>query len=252
MYCVFSEQEIQKLQEQRKAPHRRAQTKAGIGKDYDRDGVLGELILFLLVDGFFDVPMIAHKLSGKQNYSDEVKGSDGLFYGDFGEGISFAVGEAKVNQRLKQAISSALNSINRFHGVEETRFKDQELDVAPNNLSQNLSEEQVGKISKIVDEDQVAEYNLRHPIFICYESDQIKQINDEEHDADELKRKINNHLKNKDFVNEVEDSFSEETKEMTGIDLMFLFLPVKDINKFRQKVLRNIDPALGHVMGEDL
>jgi len=91
-YFVFPEEEVEELSP---IAYREAQARAGYQGDFITDGKYGELILFVLVEGLLEMPMISHKIAGKQNPSDEIKGSDGVFFGEYSGEESLGIGEAK-------------------------------------------------------------------------------------------------------------------------------------------------------------
>lgn len=249
VYFVFPENKIRELREAGKSPHRRAQEIAGIKKDYKKDGTLGELILFMILDGFFDIPMVSHKIKNKQNYEQEVLGSDGVYFGIFQGEESIGIGEAKVYANLSQAIDSALDSIGRYHEAGSSTAIDQELNIAPTNLSDNLSTEQVDILADVLTEEQFSEYPLFHPILICHEAGSLNPIEKSSAPLDEKRKRIRDMLGNRDYLSKITDSQEDGSHDGISANLLFLFLPVHDLDKFRQEVLTNIDPALRHVMG---
>ena len=117
-YFVFPEEEVEELSP---IAYREAQARAGYQGDFITDGKYGELILFVLVEGLLEMPMISHKIAGKQNPSDEIKGSDGVFFGEYSGEESLGIGEAKFFSDKKGGLRDSLESTARFHGTEGDR-----------------------------------------------------------------------------------------------------------------------------------
>jgi len=250
VYYVFSEDEIERLEKQGETPRVKAQEMAGIGKQFRQDGTLGEFILFLLTDGFLDLPMISHKISRKQSYSHEVYGCDNLFFGSFNGDECLGIGEAKVYQNLTRGIRKAVDSISEFHEEQSHRYLDQELSVAPRGFSENLNDEQLEYLANVV----VAspdEYPLLHPIFVCYEDENLSDAENVSLSEEEIEDHIETRLTNLEPLSKAETQVENGSDRLRRAHLLFLFLPVPDIDQFRKRMLIAIDPGLRHILDEE-
>jgi hypothetical protein len=250
VYYVFSEDEIDRLRDQGDTPRIKAQEMAGIGKQFRQDGTLGEFFLFLLTDGFLNLPMISHKISRKQSYEHEVYGCDNLFFGEFDGDECLGIGEAKVYQDLTSAIREAVKSISEFHEESAHRYLSQELSVAPRGFSDNLDDDQFDYLADVV-VDSPDNYPLLHPIFVCYEDQEIAEAEDVTISEEEATRVIQDRFEDIDPVSRAETQVENGSSRLRRAHLVFLFLPVPDLDQFRKRMLLAIDPGLRHIFDDE-
>lgn len=253
-YFVFSKDQIHQLREEDKSAHRRAEKIAKVKEDYIKDGTLGEFFLFLLTDGFLDVPMISHKIANKQSFEHEVYGADGIFFGEHQGEEKIGIGEAKMQKSFSAALEDAIESIYRFHSTDSASAWEQELNVAPAQLSGNLKRpEQVEKLAEILTEENYADYPVFHPIFLSYETRQLSDIDVGNVEMKVVSEKIKDHMESSDYIRRCKAKIEKtESTEIKVADLVFLFLPVSDLDRFRKKVLVEVFPSLEYVMGDVL
>lgn len=222
--------------------YRDAQARAGLREDSQRDGLYGELLLFLLVDGLLDLPMISHKIAGKQNPQDEVKGSDGVFFGEYRGKESLGIGEAKIFGDKKEGIRDSLESTDRFHGSGGGRMQDHELEVAANNLSTNLSRERIEELSERLTSNSTS-YRLVHPIFVGYEEDELNRMQAEAMDGDELEKWLSEFIEGgEDMLSYVQERLKNH-KDLQKQWLVFFLLPVENSDAFKERLKEKIYPG---------
>ena len=233
-YLVFPEDEVE---ERFPEVYRDALAKAGLREDAIRDGLYGELLLFLLVEGLLDLPMISHKIAGKQNPTDEVKGSDGLFFGEFHGEDALGIGEAKFFTNRNAGIRDSLESTDRFHGSGGASTRNHELEVATNNLSDNLSQKQIEELAERLTAN-TSDYRLVHPIFVGYEEDELNRLQAQAADGNELEETLFKFLEDSSGTLEYVQDHLKEYEELQKHWLVFILLPVEDSDSFKQR-LRN-------------
>lgn len=237
MYFALSEDEIAEADR----PMHRAQKLSDFKDDAKMDGKWGELILFTLVDGLMDIPMMSHKLAWKQNPTDQVKGSDGLFFGEFKGELSLGIGEAKMYKDLKRGVKKSLESTDRFHDGGSQIRNQHELTVASGNLSENLSSEKIEMLASLFTGDS-RDYQILHPIFIGYNDPQLEEIQTKPvGDDEELISIIRNHISNTnlpDIVHSELGNFTHLRKHW----LVFFFLPLEDKDRFSENMKSEIYP----------
>lgn len=236
-YLVFPEDEVDEM----KYPFHEAQKRAGLKGDEIRDGTYGELILFTLVDGLLDMPLVCHKLTLQPNPLDEQKASDGVFFGDFEGEESLGLGEAKFYTDQKDAIRDALESTSRFHGSEGNRTRENELEVAATNLSKNLSKAQIKDLADRF-QSPSRDYSLIHPIFIGYESEELHQLQTEPSDTEELEEKILEFINDDDILAYIRERLEENHEELQSNWLVFIMLPVENADEFKKRMKESIYP----------
>lgn len=175
---TLSEAEIKELKTKGKVPWREAAKSFG-SADPKREGKFGELLLFLLVEAILKTPMIAHKIKSLSDPKDQIKGSDGAFFGSYNNTYSLLLGEAKVYKNRNQAITDALKSVDKFYNAASAgQEMKTELFVIKQTITTDLSPEQLNFLLKVLD-TQTEEYqkvNKVHPILIVYDEGKIPWI----------------------------------------------------------------------------
>ncbi|WP_138797871.1 DUF1837 domain-containing protein [Halostella sp. PRR32] len=249
-YYVFSKKEVERLRKSGKSPSIKAQEMAGIGKQFRQDGTLGEFLLFLLTDGFLDIPMISHKISNKQSYSHEVYGCDNLFFGEFKDEECIGIGEAKVYGNITDGIREAVSSISEFHEEQSKTYLTQELNVAPKNLTNNLEPEQFDYLAEVLVSDP-GQYPILHPVFICYEDGDLGSVEDVTKDNEKIREEIKSRLEDIDPLSKTQTQVGNGTDRLRRAYLLFLFLPVPSLDDFRERMLVSIDPGLRHLFDRE-
>lgn len=236
-YFVMAKDEVDDLN----YPYREAQRRADFDEDSRYDGKLGELVLFVLVDALLELPLVCHKLGQMQEPVQDQKGADALFYGIHKDTESLAIGEAKIYANLDQGIDSALKSTERFHGADGAAKTRHELTVARNNLSDNLENNQTERLLDVFSSRRTR-YKHLHPIFIGYEAEWLEEKQKECSGADELKDEITSELKNCGIQDEIKETLESDYSDLEKYDLVFLMLPLEDVDRFRERLQEEIFP----------
>lgn len=235
---VFPEEKVEEMD----MPMYEAQRRAGMKSDFIRDGTYGELILFTLVDGLLDIPMVCHKLSLQANPLDEQKGSDGVFYGQYNGEETLGMGEAKFYSERTDAIRDALDSTSRFHGPDGDRMRRNELNVASQNLTQNLSKSRIEELAEILTNPS-PDYRLIHPIFIGYESEELHELQTEPMEEEELEKRIFDFVEEeRDVIEYIKEKVEEDYEDLQRHWLIFILLPVNNSDRFKKRMKEAIFP----------
>jgi len=240
MRYVFSSDKIDKLYDDKKAPHRIAQRRAGFKKDHIRDGKLGELILFLIMEGFYRFPLACHKLNTKQSHSQEVLGADGLFFGEWKGDDYLAIGESKIYSDCMRGLREALDSILRFHGPGAVNALDQDMKIVRNNPSGNLDPPLLDHLLSNLND--FSSLRRLYPIFVCYEEDNFQNILQEETDDGQIIEAMEEIVTKNDHSSRVNRAFNSERERVKQDQLHFIFLPVKNADDFRERLKRAVFP----------
>lgn len=242
LYFVFPEDEIEEFGE---LAYNEAQQRVGPKDDYVRSGLYSELLLFVFVDAVLEMPMICHKLILNQNPSEEQKGSDGVFFGEYNDKESLGIGEAKFYTDRSGGISSSIDSTSKFHGERGDQKRQHELSIASRNLENtNLSEEEIKELADRLTNSS-RDYRLIHPIFIGYEEDELHEVQTEAVDGDELREKIVDVVEDGDnLLSYIKETIKEDHENLEKHHLVFIFLPVEDSDEFKARVREAIYPHI--------
>lgn len=239
---VFAQDEIEKMKEDGQWPFRQAQKRSDYSDDPRNDGKLGELILFLFVDAVLDIPMVSHKIATTQEPVQEVKGSDGLFFGEYNGTESLAFGESKIHKRRSDALRKALRSINRFHDTSGKRKSEHELNVAADTLSSNLSKENIEKLSTLFTTREKS-YQQIHPIFAAYKEDWLQEVQIDADSEKEVRNRVEEKIEESGVRSYLMDKLEEEEfNSLQKYQLIFFLLPLEDADSFREELQEEIFP----------
>ena len=210
------------------------------GEDYI-GGKYGELLLFALVEGVLNCKMIAHKITHLTNVNDEVKGSDGVFIGNYKGEDALLIGESKIMQSLSNAITDSLDSINRYHKeIESAHNTSHEFLIARSDIHKyDDGTIDIDELFNRLDPrtDSYREQILVHPILLMYERAYIKKAIIKAKSSKELEdilvEELSKRIKKKKEVLDLVKSHVED-KGLEHAFLDFFLLPVDDVSKFRK------------------
>ena len=236
-YYVLSQEEVEEYEE----AHLEAQRKSAYKLKAENEGLYGELILFTLVEGLLDMPIASHKVAWTQNPNYEVKGSDGLFYGEYNGEESLAIGESKIKGQRSEAVKDSLNSIDRFYTPEGKQKREHELTVAARNLPQGMSQEQVSKLSSIMTGSSGTKRTI-HPIFVCYNSAKLQRVQERNITRDELKEELKQEISDYDISSYIQEKLEEDYPEIKRHWLIMMLLPVDDTSDLQESMKQEIYP----------
>jgi hypothetical protein len=205
-------------------------------EDFIRMGLWGELILFTMVDGLMDIPMVNHKISGRPERGGEVKGADGVYFGEYKGEERLGLGEAKFySDDLRGAIGSALGSTMRFHGTAGDSARDAELMVARRSYSRDLSEQKGKELLEMLDSNR-REYKHFHPVFIGYEEDKITSVQETPTDDDVIEL-VKNEIQEREIPRHFDEKLDEEDhRELRKFELAVFVLPVENSDEFKERM----------------
>ena len=197
-----------------------------------RDGRYGELLLYILTEGMFNVPLVVHKIAQSYNPNKQVEGSDGLFIGLHGDKFSLLIGESKMRNVFSVCLPDAIGSIDRFHAGEALTH---ELKVARRHLSKDIDNLDHVALKQLYDslkpnKPEFAQFNLAHPILLVYKEKKIAEIESDVEKA--LLELINSNSAKR------EQSVKNQTTHLGKVQMDFFLIPVSDVNSFRNNLYK--------------
>lgn len=215
-------------------------------KQPQSDGKYGELLLFVLVESVLGCKMVAHKIKSLSNNSDQVKGGDGVFIGNYdiqGENHpAYLIGESKVTAKFNDALREALLSIDRFHGaISASNFLDNEFIVAKEFIrvtSENINElyDRLTPTS-----DAFKSQVLVHPILLMYNTNWFGKFENQATTPSELENLISGKLADADSVllTKIRNKLNEYP-QVEKVYLDFFVLPCSSIDDFRNSMYHKV------------
>lgn len=229
-HFIFSKHKQEEIQDRNGWPYDKARRKIG-NISNKSDGFYGELLLFLIMEGFLNSPLISHKMAVKEDYNTQVKGADGLYIGEFDGDNVVGYGEAKFYKDKSGAIKEAVEGVTEYHGVSGIDEREAELDVSREHLSEDLDKPEIKEII-----DEVLTMNrsipITHPILIAYEKEHYESLKGQCGSKEEALEMISEFHNRESFLETVNGRI-EENPELQEIQLNVFFLRVADTDEFK-------------------
>ncbi|MFK8268771.1 Hachiman antiphage defense system protein HamA [Capnocytophaga cynodegmi] len=218
-------------------------------KNPQTDGKYGELLLFALCESILKCKMVAHKIQSLSNGKDQVKGGDGVYLGNYelADGkkeSAIFIGEAKIMQHRSDAITDALNSLNRFHdSTTQSEFNNMELLVASKTLSVDESDVDYEEIYErlTMGSEKYMNQIMVHPILLMYNTTVINKLETQSTSKEHLEELIKNHLiaDKQKMISTIEKNLNK-FPEIKKVYVDFFCFPFNDIDKFRNGMYERI------------
>ncbi len=204
-------------------------------------GKYGELLLFALVEGVLGCKMIAHKITKLTNVHDEVKGSDGIFIGNYKGNEAILIGESKVMQQRSTALDEALESLDRFHSDSDSASVfSHELFIARSDIHKfNDGTVDIDELYDRLDPDMNAykKRSLVHPVMVMYESKKIESLKKTSSNQQDFLEKIKKTIQSKlptgkeAIIKLLNEKVSDLNLDHVFFD--FFLIPVDNVERFR-------------------
>jgi hypothetical protein len=207
----------------------------------DNDGKFGEIILYLLMEGEFDMPTISHKISNKQSFAHEQKGSDGLFYGEYKGEEFLGLGEAKFHDKnWKNGLRVAIKDVEKYHDKNPQRSLEEDLNIASATLHQEeFKGDHARRLQEIFDEGKSVA-KILHPIFVGYKRDDLHEIQKSSGSISETNYELKRIIEDEDKLEHTKEKVEEFGSEIQKHVLLFMFLPVENTTEFKKNLLTSI------------
>lgn len=240
---VFPPEEIRRFEAEGIDVYRRAMSYFG-DTNPENDGKYGELLLYMFTESVLQAPMVAHKMTLLTNTRDQVKGGDGVFFGEYNGSNSLFIGESKIELEATTAITHALGSIERFHSNLETTSQFQhELIIASQILRQDLSPEQLDYLydSFTPKTETYKNNNLVHPILIIYEDSHISDIEVACSGNLDGESRLNDRMRKRipELIQNIQSKILDHPRVKT-VFLDFFFLPTTSVKQLRHTMYQAI------------
>ncbi|MBD8730979.1 MULTISPECIES: HamA C-terminal domain-containing protein [Pseudomonas] len=208
-----------------------------------KDGKYGELILYLLVEAIFQTPMVCHKLTLLTNVNDQVKGGDGIFFGTRGDNLAILIGESKIYQSLSGAISSSLDSVDRFNQDHMASSFDHELFIARSNISKNFNLAQANALFKAFrpGTEEYQSCNKIFPVLLIYDDAKIDKIEEEATNRDHAEELISEWIlaHSSEAIANIRGRL-ETQAELRKLFMEFFLIPMSSVEKFKKTLFKQI------------
>lgn len=184
--------------------------------DRGKGAELGEILLYIFLESQLNAKKVLSKMELKTSRNDYVKGADGVFIYSYVDGeqnyFDFIIGEAKLQDKIDDAIKNAFDSIEDHMDANEFEYNL----VNDNIFKESVTEEEAEELKKMIipsfSEENSILRNDAFGIFIGYTlevdlegkpySEAIKSVHERIlKDIEHIKEKMNAKIKEKKLHN---------------------------------------------------
>lgn len=209
------------------------------------EGKYGELILFTLVEGILEAPMIGSKVL--TSFNDQAKGSDGLFLGSYrtmSDNVISAmmIGESKTIKAKTNAIKESLASINRFIDQDLSQlFNIDEFIIAKKTIFKNKPEVEKYIYDCFTPTHEEHKKRIKiFPVFIMYELKTLDNLRNEDTIETATKSLTQIIDKKSDEIAKLVEKLVSENENLKKQFLHFFIVPVPSLDFFRKHMHQQI------------
>jgi len=242
-HYVFDEKQLARFRKEGTVPFRKAMKFFG-KTNPDMDGKYGELLLYLLTEKFLQTPLVSHKLSLITNTNDQVKGGDGIFFGDYKGELAILIGESKIHQGAAGAMEDALKSLDRFYDNYSSGQLGHEMFIARSNISENFSSLDDAESLYQAFTPGTMQYKgcvKAHPVLLVFESSKISTIEEKAKNKDEAEQMFSEWLtgRSKEIQNLLGDKLNKYS-ELKKVYIDVFLMPLTSVSNFKHALYREI------------
>jgi hypothetical protein len=207
----------------------------------DTSGQVGEILIYFLLEAVLGAPQVLKKMPITTNPGDERKGGDGvhLRWDDSDQVLELIFAESKLWQSFQSALSSAFESVDKFHS---TRAGAHEIDLFTAGFV-SLPEPTRDLVISYIDGENVGKSRLVQACLIGFDWSEYSCLDDHRRTEflanfeDRYRRWTEDHAKR---------SISEKLQTFQHRHLRFEFflLPFRDVAAFRQWFIAELGAGL--------
>lgn len=242
-HYVFDEKQLARFRKEGKVPFQKAMKFFG-KTNPDMDGKYGELLLYILTEKFLKTPLVSHKLSLITNTNDQVKGGDGIFFGDYKDELAILIGESKIHQGAAGAMEDALESLDRFYDNYSSGQLGHEMFIARSNISENFSSLDDAESLYQAFTPGTKQYKgcvKAHPVLLVFESSKISTIEEKAKNKDEAEQMLSDWLtvRSKEIQKLLDDKLNKYS-ELKKVYIDVFLMPLTSVSKFKHALYSEI------------
>ncbi|WP_445156781.1 HamA C-terminal domain-containing protein [Halomonas sp. E14] len=198
-------------------------------------GDYGELLLFLILSVFYDVPKFVTKARLRSTTREQIKGFDCAHFSISDSKVTLWLGEAKFHQSISSAITSALKSLQE-HLNDSGRIKSElRLLGGEIEINKQLEEEKYELLkSYVAGGRSLDKVDIAVPVLCTYDSKCIKNFSgkmDSDIESDDFKDKMSVELE-ENFKN----IYSKDWPKRKNIKIVFFIVPLESVSELKKSI----------------
>lgn len=198
-------------------------------------GDYGELLLFLILSIFYDIPKFVTKARLRSTTREQIKGFDCAHFSISDGKVTLWLGEAKFHKNISGAITSAFKSLQEHLNDSERIKSELRLLGGEIELNRQLENEKYELLkSYVTGGKSLNKVDIAVPVLCTYDSKCIQEFAgnmDSDIDSEEFKNKI---------AIELEDNFKKIYRknwpERKNIKIVFFIVPLESVSDLKQSI----------------
>ncbi|MCE7642230.1 HamA C-terminal domain-containing protein [Vibrio fluvialis] len=198
-------------------------------------GDYGELLLFLILSIFYDVPKFVTKARLRSTTREQIKGFDCAHFSISNSKVTLWLGEAKFHQDISGAISSALKSLQEHLNDSERIKSELRLLGGEIEINKQLENEKYELLKSYVTGGRsLNKVDIAVPVLCTYDSECIRKFSgdmDSDIDSDDFKEKIGIELENN-----FKKIYSKSWPKRGNIKIVFFIVPLESVSDLKKKI----------------
>ncbi|MFB4202651.1 hypothetical protein KBTX_01649 [wastewater metagenome] len=198
-------------------------------------GDYGELLLYLILSVFYDVPKFVTKARLRSTTREQIKGFDCAHFSISDSNVTLWLGEAKFHQSISSAITSALKSLQEHLNDSERIKSELRLLGGEIELNKQLERENYELLkSYVTGARSLDKVDIAVPVLCTYDSKCIRDFSgkiDSDIESDDFKDKISVELE-ENFKN----IYSKDWPKRKNIKIVFFVVPLESVSDLKRNI----------------
>lgn len=198
-------------------------------------GDYGELLLFLILSVFYDIPKFVTKARLRSTTREQIKGFDCAHFSISDSKVTLWLGEAKFHQSISSAVTSALKSLEEHLNDSERIKSELRLLGGEIEINKQLESKKHELLKSYVNGGKsLDKVEIAVPVLCTYDSKCIKEFSgrmDSNIECDEFKGKISLELE-ENFTK----IYSKEWPKRKNIRIVFFIMPLVSVSELKRSI----------------
>lgn len=198
-------------------------------------GDYGELLLYLILSIFYDVPKFVTKARLRSTTREQIKGFDCAHFSIDDSKVTLWLGEAKFHKSISGAVSAAFESLEK-HITDPDRIKSElKLLGGEIEINKSLESDKYDLLKSYVSGGMsLDKVDIAVPVLITYDSSCVKKIGESD-SAD-----IDSEVFRDALKVELESNYANIYKKLwpasNNIRIVFIVLPLLSVSELKEKI----------------
>ncbi|MGF1873713.1 DUF1837 domain-containing protein [Photobacterium frigidiphilum] len=198
-------------------------------------GDYGELLLFVILGIFYDVPKFVTKARLRSTTREQIKGFDCAHFSIENDLVTLWLGEAKFHKNISGAISSAFSSLNDHLNDAERIKSELRLLGGEIEINKSIDQDKYDLLKSYVSGGKsLNKVDISVPVLVTYDSKCIKNHcgnYDSDIESDEFKNELQQELES--CFSKV---YNKSWPSIKNIKIIFFIVPLESVSELKSSI----------------